>query len=126
MAILNYHFVWRTKNQEPILVGDVKKRVRELLRTECEAQRIEPLDGGIIGTNYIHLILSCDTGHSPKTVAQALKGKSSRFLSLEFPRQIKPNLWEEGYLCLTFNVIDNEETNKRIADYIEFGFSRKL
>ena len=121
LAILKYHFVWRTMGKEPVLQDAIKHRTRELIRQGCDFKKITILRG-IVNPSYVCISLSCGAGHAPSKVAQMLKGRTSKMLSDEFPGQIKKNLWEEGYLCLTFSELDEEEVASIIARYIKSGF----
>jgi len=42
---LEYHFVWATKYRYQVLMGDVKIRVRELIRQTCESLEVKILKG---------------------------------------------------------------------------------
>ncbi len=39
---LHYHFVFTTKYRKPVLVGDIGREVRDLIREICRSQGIRP------------------------------------------------------------------------------------
>lgn len=88
---IKYHFVWITKYRYRILRGKVAVRLRELLQQGCEARNINILKGSI-GSDHVHMLLSCPTELSPSQIMQCLKGSSSKLLQDEFP-ELKKKYW---------------------------------
>ena len=80
---IKYHFVWVTKYRYKALKPVIKERLRELLRQGCEAEGIVIIKGHI-GSDHVHMLLSCPTSLSPSRIAQYLKGRSSRLIQNEF------------------------------------------
>lgn len=115
---IKYHFVWITKYRYQVLKGDVALRLRELLRQGCEANHLRILKGSI-GTDHVHLLLSCPTTLSPSQIMQYLKGRSSRILQGEYPNLKKrywgQHMWGRGYFCGTVGEVDQ----KTIEEYIK-------
>ena len=115
---IKYHFVWITKYRYQVLKGDVALRLRELLRQGCEANHIRILKGSV-GTDHVHMLLSCPTTLSPSQIMQYLKGRSSRILQDEYPTLKKrywgQHMWGRGYFCGTVGEVDQ----KTIEEYIK-------
>jgi putative transposase len=115
---LHYHFVFLTKYRKPVLLGDIGKRLRALIREICRTNDIEILKGNV-RPDHVHLLLSVPPGMAPSAVMKAIKGKTShhllrdwRFLRKEFWGR---HLWARGYfVASTGNVTDD-----LVAKYIE-------
>ena len=69
---IKYHFVWITKYRYKILRGKVAFRLRELLQQGCDVRNIKILKGSI-GTEHVHMLLSCPADLSPSEIMQYLK-----------------------------------------------------
>ena len=76
---IKYYFVWATQKHYKVLKGEIAYRLRELLRQECVARKIEILEGSIY-EDHVHMLLSCSTSMSPSQIEQYLKGRSSQSL----------------------------------------------
>lgn len=115
---IKYHFVWITKYRYKILRGKVAFRLRELLQQGCDVRNIKILKGSI-GTEHVHMLLSCPADLSPSEIMQYLKGRSSKLLQDEFPELRKKycgqHMWGRRYFCGTVGEVD-EQT---IRNYIE-------
>ena len=115
---IKYHFVWITKYRYKILRGRIAERARAVLMQGCEANGIAILKGSV-GTDHVHMLLSCPASMSPSKIMQLLKGRSSKILQDEFPELKKrywgQHMWARGYFCGTVGEVD-EET---IKAYIE-------
>ena len=115
---IKYHFVWITKCRYKILRGKIAIRAREILKQGCEANGFVILKGSV-GSDHVHMLLSCPTDIAPSKIMQILKGRSSRMLQEEFLELKKKywgqHMWGRGYFCGTVGEVD-EET---IRNYIE-------
>jgi putative transposase len=115
---LHYHFVFITKYRKPVLRGDVAVEVRKLVREICGSNDIEIL-AGHVRPDHVHLLLSVPPHLAPSRVLQAIKGKTSHHLLMDW-RQLREefwgrHLWARGYfVCSSGNV-----TDEMIAEYIE-------
>ncbi|MDP6117175.1 MAG: IS200/IS605 family transposase [Planctomycetota bacterium] len=114
---LKYHFVWITKYRKPVLHGDVAHRVRELVIEICKARDIEILRGHV-SKDHVHLFVSAPPNMSPSKIMQAIKGKTSRKLMMEFRHISKTfwgrHLWARGY----FVAGSGNVTDEVILEYI--------
>ncbi len=108
---LFYHFVWTTKNREPLLTPDIELRVHGLLRHEADKLGA-PLFfiGGI--ADHVHVLASVGPGLSPADFVKQLKGSSSRFVTRELER---PFEWQQGYGVMSIS----EQDVPHIVDYIK-------
>ena len=114
---LHYHFVFTTKYRKPVLVGEVGRAVRDLVREICRSEDIEILQGNV-RPDHVHLLLSAPPHLAPSRVMQAIKGKTSHHLLQDYRRLRAAfwgrHLWGRGYfVCSSGNV-----TDETIAEYI--------
>jgi putative transposase len=108
---LFYHFVWGTKNREPLLTPDIEPNVYRFLH--AEANKLHAPLFVVGGTpDHVHVLVAVRPSISPAAFMKQLKGSSSRFVSLEFKR---PFEWQEGYGVLSVS----EEDVPRVIAYIE-------
>lgn len=103
---LMYHIVWLPKYRKKILKGTVKERVEELLRecAEINEWKIHELN---IQLDHVHLLIQIPPSISVSKAVQFLKGKSSKVVRAELPKEIKNMLWgkdfwADGYFAETF------------------------
>ena len=115
---IKYHVIWVTKYRYKVLRGEVALRLRELIRQGCDARGMVIVQGSV-GSDHVHLLLSCPPSLAPSKIVQYLKGRSSRLLQEQFTELKKrywgQHLWGRGYFCATVGSV-TEETIRR---YIE-------
>jgi putative transposase len=108
---LHYHFVFITKYRKPVLRGEVAVEVREMIRQICRGNDIEIL-AGHVRADHVHLLLSVPPHLAPSRVMQAIKGKTSHRLLMNWKRLREQfwgrHLWARGYfVCSSGNVTDD-------------------
>ena len=115
---IQYHFVWVTKYRYHVLAGEVKLRVREIIRQICQQHDLL-IEQGHISKDHVHILVSAPTHMSASQIMQKIKGRSSRVLQQEFPHLKKrywgQHIWARGYFCTTVGQV----TDQMIRDYIE-------
>jgi len=116
---LSYHFIWHTKNKIEVSDEKFRKRLQEILRQTCEQRKIILL-GGRIGKNFVHMIVTCPANLSVSSIANQLKGRSSRMLQQEFTDMLRnksfgESLWGRGYFCKSFGVVESSEVELYIS-----------
>ena len=115
---IQYHFVWVTKYRYHVLAGEVKLRVREIIRQICQQHDLL-IEQGHISKDHVHILVSAPTHMSASQIMQKIKGRSSRMLQQEFPHLKKrywgQHIWARGYFCTTVGQV----TDQMIRDYIE-------
>ena len=108
---IKYHFVWITKYRKAILVGEVARRLRELVIEVCKANEIEILQGHV-SREHVHLLVSAPPTVSPSKIMQYIKGKTSRKLMMEFSHIQKSfwgrHLWARGYFVASSGNVTDE------------------
>lgn len=115
---IKYHIVWITKYRKPILVGELARRVRELLRKICKSHDVEIVKGHV-SRNHIHLFVSVPPHLSVSVLVKELKGKSSWKVMSEFKSLSKQywgrHFWGRGY----FVASSGNVTDEVIMEYIK-------
>jgi putative transposase len=82
------HLVWIPKRRKPVLVGNVKFRLSQIL-TEVAAERRWIIKCMEIAPDHVHLLVEYDPNTPINSVVKAFKGRSSRYLRQEFPHLLK-------------------------------------
>ena len=115
---IQYHFVWVTKYRYHVLEGEVRLRVREIIRQICQQHDLL-IEQGHVSKDHVHILVSAPTHMSASQIMQKIKGRSSRVLQQEFPHLKKrywgQHIWARGYFCTTVGQV----TDQMIRDYIE-------
>lgn len=122
---INYHLIWIPKYRKPILTGEIKQFLDEVIRFNCEYYGWECLALEIM-PDHIHLFKSARPKWSPSKIVNLLKGSTSKHLRDKFPRlkflgyrrTIKkfPNLWVRGYYCDTAGHVSQEQVIRYIME----------
>lgn len=119
---LEYHFVWVTKYRHKVLTGDVKERVRELIRQTCEGLEIRILKG-VVSLDHIHILVSAPPSLSPSEIMRRVKGRSTTKLFEEFPKLRQRfwgrHLWARGYFCASVGAMTEEMIKAYLAHHFE-------
>ena len=115
---IQYHFVRVTKYRYHVLEGEVRLRVREIIRQICQQHDLL-IEQGHVSKDHVHILVSAPTHMSASQIMQKIKGRSSRVLQQEFPHLKKrywgQHIWARGYFCTTVGQV----TDQMIRDYIE-------
>jgi putative transposase len=111
------HVVFCTKYRKPVLRGEIGQEVRKQIQQICQGHDIEIL-AGHVRPDHVHLLLSIPPHWSPSRVMQAVKGKTSHRLLMDYRRLRKTywgrHLWARGY----FVASSGNVTDETIAEYI--------
>jgi putative transposase len=115
---LKYHIVWITKYRKPVLKGEIALRARDLLREICKSLDVEIIRGSL-SKDHVHLFLSVPPHISLSNLVQAMKGKSSRKMMMEFKALNRTfwgrHIWARGYFAATSGNV----TDEMVMKYIE-------
>ena len=93
-----YHCVWCPKYRRPVLVDEVDRRLKEILREVCREKGAEVIELEVM-PDHVHLLTSVDPQFGIHRLVKAIKGRSSRILRDEFPslKSRLPSLWTNAY-----------------------------
>ena len=97
-----YHIVFCPKYRRKVLVGDVEKRLKEIIDQVVQEQACEVLELEVM-PDHVHLLCEVDPQFGVHKFVKRIKGRSSRLLRQEFP-QLKsrlPTLWTHSYFVST-------------------------
>ncbi len=115
---LNYHFVFVPKYRKNVLKGEVKRRLEELIREQCEKYGFEVISMEIM-PDHVHLFLSAPPRYAPCEIARLIKGYTARMLFKEFP-WLKKELWGEEFWAKSYYVVSHGKvSSEAIKKYIE-------
>ena len=90
---LFYHFVWTTKNREPLITPQLEPHIYRWLYNEANKMYCPFFYiGGM--PEHVHVLTAVRPSVSPADFMKQLKGSSSRFVSQEFEI---PFYWQKGY-----------------------------
>ncbi len=113
--LINYHFVWIPRRRRKVLIGDVEKRLRELIQEVADKLELKILAIEIM-PDHVHLFISCPPSLAPDQIMFRIKGYSSRVLRQEFPHLLKmPSMWTRSYFCGTAGNVSSETIKRYIA-----------
>jgi putative transposase len=116
VSLVNYHLVWIPKRRKKVLVGDVEKRLREII-WEVAREKDWKIIALEIMPDHIHLFVNVPPQVAPHQVAKAIKGRSSRLLRQEFPHLLKlPSLWTHSYFVSTAGNVSSETIKRYIEE----------
>jgi putative transposase len=115
---VKYHLVWITKYGKPVLVEEIGRRVREVIRRICTSLDVEIIKGNI-RRDHVHLLVSVPPTLAVSKLVQRMKGVTSRVLLQENRGLNKAfwgrHLWSRGYFVASVGDV----TEEIIARYIE-------
>ena len=119
---LEYHFVWVTWYRYHVLTGDIKIRVRELIRQVCQQHDINILKGHV-SKDHVHILVSSPPHLSVSQMMQKIKGRSSYKIQQEYPQLRKrywgQHIWARGYFAVTVGQMTDEMVRNYIEGHIE-------
>ena len=119
-----YHVVWVTKYRFKVLQGDMRLRLREIIRQTCGEMGVQ-IEKGVLSSDHVHMFVSIPPQLALSTVMQRIKGRSSRKIQMEFPDLRKKywgrRFWARGY----FSTTSGNVTDDVILQYLELHSKRE-
>lgn len=113
-----YHLVWITKYRYKVLQGDIRLRIREIIRQVCSENRVEIIKG-VLASDHVHMFVSIPPSLSVSDFMRKVKGRSSHKVQREFPQLKKRywgrHFWGRGYFSTTNGAI----TEDIVLQYLE-------
>jgi putative transposase len=95
-----YHIVWSPKYRYKVLHGDVRLRVREIIRQVCGEMGVTIVNG-VLSRDHVHLFVEIPPHVSVSDFVRRAKGRSSRKIQQEFEHIRKrywgQRFWQRGY-----------------------------
>jgi len=122
-----YHIVWTPKYRFKVLHGEVRLRVREIIRQVCSELGVT-IVSGVLSSDHVHIFVEIPPHIAVSDFVRRVKGRSSRKIQQEFEHIHKrfwgQRFWARGYFSTTSGNI----TDEVIVKYLELhaakpGFS---
>lgn len=116
VGLATVHLVWIPKRRKPVLKGDIRTRLSEILES------VATDNGWIIkakeiASDHVHLLVEYDENTAICDVIRAFKGRSSKLLRDEFPELKKlPSLWTRSYFYDTSGKVSTAKVMEYIND----------
>jgi putative transposase len=114
--LINYHFIFCPKRRRKVLVGPVRERLIALIHEaateiDCAVLALEVMP------DHVHLFVSAPPDLAPNQLVGRFKGKSSRFLRLEYPSLRRlPSLWTRSYFCASAGKVSAATMERYLAE----------
>lgn len=118
-----YHIIWCPKYRRKVLVGDVEKRLKELINDVALELNVEIIEMET-DKDHIHILVDIDPQFGVMNFVTKCKGRSSRILREEF-HHLKtklPTLWTNSTFIATVGgapleiikqYVENQQTSER-------------
>jgi len=97
-----YHIVWCPKYRRKVLIGDVAKRLKEIILEQSTRQDVEIIEMEIM-PDHVHMLVEVDPQYGIHKFIKNVKGVSSNILRKEFKHLTTklPTLWTNSYFVST-------------------------
>ena len=119
-----FHVVWVTKYRYKVLKGEMRERIREIIRQTCAELGVH-IVRGVLAQDHVHMFLSVPPHLAISKVMQRIKGRSSYKIQREFPELRKRywgcRFWARGY----FSTTSGNVTDDIILQYLELHSKRE-
>ena len=110
---LLYHFVFATKNRQPLITGPAQTQLYDYLGGTV--RRLGGISLGINGTaDHVHLLAKLRPDRAVSDVLRDLKANASGWLHQVFP-DMKDFSWQNGYGAFTVSFSQLEKVRAYIA-----------
>lgn len=106
------HFIWSTKNRQPIITASLKPLLLAHIKTNSKLKNIF-IDTLNCVEDHIHLLISLGTEQTISKVAMLLKGESSFWVNKQKIIDLKFE-WQDEYIALSVS----ESTIDKVREYI--------
>ena len=118
-----YHIVWSTKYRYKVLKGDLRKRIRDIIRQVCAENGVDIIRG-VLSSDHVHMFVSVPP--KPKLaisdLVRKMKGRSSHKIQREFPSIRKRywgcRFWGRGYFSTTNGAITEDIVLQYLQQHI--------
>ncbi len=112
-----YHLIWCPKYRRKVLIGNIKKDLRNLLKSKAQQLDAE-IENMEIMPDHVHLFIKTKPTASPHWIVQQLKGYTSHQLRKKYPelKSRLPTLWTRSYYCESVGHISEDTIKKYIEE----------
>ena len=106
-----YHIVWAPKYRFKVLRGEVRLRVREIIRQVCAELGVKIING-VLSSDHVHMFVEIPPHVSVSDFVRRAKGRSSRKIQQEFEHIRKrywgQRFWGRGFFSTTSGNITDD------------------
>ena len=99
-----YHIVWAPKYRFKVLHGDVRDRVRTIIKQVCAEMGVTIISG-VLSRDHVHMFVEIPPSIAVSDFVRRAKGRSSRKIQQEFEHIRKrywgQRFWARGYFSTT-------------------------
>lgn len=112
-----YHVIFCTKYGRDVLLGDIGKRMGEIIYEISKSYGFDILDVNIM-PNYVHLLIDCNPKPGIAECVKKIKHCSSHQLKEEFPslKSRLPSLWTRNVFISTAGEVSLPEIQNYIKE----------
>lgn len=104
-----YHIIFCPKYRKPVLVGEVKNMLKEIMPYKADELGAEIIEMEI-NKDHVHLLILCDSQFG---IHKVIKGFSSRVLRENF-QHLKFSMWTNSYFVGTVGTVSLEVVKQYI------------
>ena len=114
-----YHFVWIPKYRKKVLVGEVQKELKAVIK-QCADKHGFSILAIETDIDHVHVFVSAPPRLSPAWIVNLLKGVTARELRKKFPflkkKCGKDRLWTSAYYVGTAGQVSSETIIRYISE----------
>jgi putative transposase len=112
-----YHVVFCPKYRRSVLVGEIEKRLKELILEKQEEYGYKVIEQEIM-PEHVHLLLDVSPIVGIFTIVNKIKGYTSRTLRSEFPELVKklPTMWSISKFISSVGSVSLETVKRYIEN----------
>ncbi len=107
-----YHIMFCPKYRKPVLVGEVKNMLKEIVPYKADELGAEIIEMEI-NKDHVHLLILCDPQFG---IHKVVKGFSSRVLRENF-QHLKSSMWTNSYFVGTVGTVSLEVVKQYINNH---------
>jgi putative transposase len=111
------HFVWSTKNREPLLSSEIRQKVFQHIRENAKDKNIhiDFINGYV---DHVHCLISLGTDQTIENLMRLLKGESSFWINKNNLCKTKFG-WQDEYFAVSVSESNVPSVRKYIANQEE-------
>lgn len=110
---ITYHFVWGPTRSKPCLIGEIARRLHDLIEEKAREEDFQPVTLLIL-PDRVYLAAEAPPSVAPHSIVCQVKSYTSRMLRDEFPELTRiPSLWTRAYFVMAGDAVKAEEALRR-------------
>ncbi len=114
--------VWSTKYRYKVLLGDVRVRVRDIVRQVCAENGVDIIQG-VLSSDHVHMFVSVPPKLAVSDLMRKMKGRSSHKVQRDFSQLKKRywgrHFWGRGFFSTTNGAITEDIVLQYLKQHIE-------